>query len=170
MSPTTIPDTDLIKTKNDLPHKVRHEEMSFLQGHLADALDLKSQAKQAHWNVKGPNFIGLHQLFDKVAAEAEEWSDLLAERIVQFGGLAEGTLRMAAKRTQLAEYPSGITSGKEHVAALSLAIAAFAARARAGIAQCDKRDDAATADILTEIVRGADKLLWFVEAHGQSAT
>lgn len=158
------------KTKNSLPEKVRKDVIALLQDRLADAVDVQSQSKQAHWNVKGPGFIALHELFDKVAESAEEWVDLIAERIVQFGGTAEGTVQAAAKRTSLPAYPLAIASGEEHVASLSHALAAFGELVRKAIDQSAELDDAGTADLFTEISRDVDKYLWFVEAHAQTKT
>ena len=120
-------------TKNDLPQKVRSKVASVLADRLADATDLMLQTKQAHWNVKGPNFIALHELFDKVNDSAEEWVDLIAERIVQLGGQAEGTLQAAAARTSMTPYPISIVSGKDHVEALSSALASFGKKVRSAI-------------------------------------
>ena len=156
------------KTKNDLPEKVRIQVAALLQERLSDAIDLVTHAKQAHWNVKGPNFIALHELFDKVYENAGEYADLLAERILQLGGTAEGTARVAAKRSQLPEYSLTIVSGKEHVEALSRSLAYFGETIRQGIDRADEIGDKDTADIFTEISRSVDKDLWFVEAHGQS--
>jgi len=155
----------LHRTKNDLPEKVRTQVVTLLQDRLAEALDLVTQAKQAHWNVKGASFIALHQLFDQVYEHAGEHVDLIAERIVQLGGTAEGTLRAAAKRSRLPEYPLTITSGGEHVEALSHSLAYFGEEIRKGIDQADEVHDKDTADIFTEISRSVDKDLWFVEAH-----
>lgn len=155
------------KTKNDLPEKVRTQIVTLLQDRLAEALDLVSHAKQAHWNVKGPSFIALHLLFDQVYEHAGEHVDLLAERIVQLGGIAEGTLRVAAGRSRLPEYPLAIASGAEHVQALSHSLAYFGEEVRKGIDQADEIRDKDTADIFTEISRSVDKDLWFVEAHAQ---
>lgn len=156
------------ETKNDLPEKIRLQVATLLQERLADATDLMIQAKQAHWNVKGPGFIGLHELFDKIAEDSEEYVDLIAERIVQLGGTAEGTIRLTAKKSQLPEYPLNISAGNEHVEALSHALAFFGELTRKTINQANELEDADTADILTEISRGADKYLWFVEAHAQA--
>jgi starvation-inducible DNA-binding protein len=156
------------RTKNDLPEKLRIQVANLLQELLADSTDLMIQAKQAHWNVKGPSFISLHELFDKISEDSEEYVDLIAERIVQLGGVAEGTIRMAAKKSRLPEYPISATSGKEHVAALSHALAVHGELARKAIGQFDELEDKDTADIMTEISRGADKYLWFVEAHAQA--
>src|SRR5215468_8275401 len=98
----------MFKTKNDLPETTRVKAVELLNARLADCIDLQTQSKQAHWNVKGPHFIALHELFDKLNEAVEDYVDEIAERAVQLGGLAEGTARMAAKRTSLAEYPSAV--------------------------------------------------------------
>ena len=155
-------------TQNDLAEKVRAGVIELLNQQLADALDLALQAKQAHWNVKGPSFIALHELFDSVVEEIVEQADDLAERAVELGGTAFGTVRTAARTSRLPEYPIDIGSGREHVAALSAALARFGASARAGIDAATALGDADTVDLFTEISRGVDKLLWKVEAHGQT--
>ena len=152
-------------TKNDLPQKTRVKVAAVLADRLADATDLMLQGKQAHWNVKGPNFIALHELFDKIVESAEEWVDSLAERIVQLGGTAEGTVQATAARTSMAPYPLHIVSGTDHVEALSSSLAAFGKKVRAAIDKTDKQGDKDTADLFTEISRDVDKYLWFVEAH-----
>lgn len=159
---------DLYRTKNDLPAATRAEVAALLNQRLADCIDLQTQCKQAHWNVKGPNFIALHKLFDEINEEVEEYVDLLAERIVQLGGVAEGTARVVAERSTLDVYPLVLASGEEHVEALSSALAAFGRTARLGIEEVNDLKDADSADILTGISRGVDKYLWFVEAHRQS--
>jgi starvation-inducible DNA-binding protein len=123
--------------------------------------------QQAHWNVKGPSFIALHKLFDEINEEVENYVDLLAERVVQLGGVAEGTVGVVAERSTLTDYPLALTTGGEHVAALSDALAGFGRTARMGIEEMNDLQDADSADILTEISRGVDKWLWFVEAHQQ---
>ena len=158
----------LYSTKNDLPEAARREAVNLLNQRLADCIDLQTQCKQAHWNVKGPAFIALHKLFDEVNEDVEEYVDLLAERIVQLGGIAEGTVGVVAKRSSLIDYPLGLSTGPEHVAALSDALATFGRTARVGIEEMNELEDADSADILTEISRGVDKWLWFVEAHQQA--
>ncbi len=155
-------------TKNDLPEAARVEAIGLLNQRLADAIDLQTQCKQAHWNVKGPTFIALHKLFDDINEDVEEYVDLLAERVVQLGGVAEGTASVVAERSTLIDYPLALSTGAEHVAALSDALAAFGRTARTGIEEMNALEDADSADILTEISRGADKWLWFVEAHQQA--
>ena len=155
-------------TKIDISRETREQVIGLLNARLADALDLKSQAKQAHWNVKGIHFIALHELFDQVATEVEAFSDLIAERVTTLGGTAEGTVRVAAEKSTLHQYPLEITDGRDHVDALSSALADFGKRVRANIDEADEAGDMDTADLFTEVSRGIDKLLWFVEAHIQS--
>ena len=161
----TTSDVTLHATKNDLPEAMRAEVVSLLNQRLADAVDLQAQCRQAHWNVKGPDFIALHKLFDDVNESVGEYIDLLAERVVQLGGVAEGTVGVAAQRTTLIDYPLTITTGFEHCAALSDALSQFGRQTRIGIEEMTELQDAGTADVLTEISRGIDKWLWFVEAH-----
>lgn len=156
------------QTKNDLRDKTRVAMISLLNEHLADVLDLGLQAKQAHWNVKGPNFVALHELFDKVAENLEEFTDNIAERAVALGGVVFGTSQVIAKESRLSPYQLTLTSGREHVAALSSALAQFGTTARTAIDTAAKAGDAATADLFTEVSRGVDKLLWLVEAHMQA--
>jgi starvation-inducible DNA-binding protein len=160
--------TLLYETKNPLPAETRARAVELLNHRLADCIDLQSQTKQAHWNVKGPHFIGLHKLFDEVYEATEEYVDLIAERVVQLGGIAEGTVRVCAERSTLSEYPLVISSGDEHVAALSDVLAQFSGKAREAIDELDDLGDPDSMDILTEVSRGVDKWLWFVEAHQQT--
>jgi len=159
----------MYETKNDLPEATRSKLIELLGPRLADAIDLQHQAKQAHWNVKGPNFIALHKLFDDVAEEAEKYVDLIAERIVQLGGIAEGTIQAVSKSTTLEPYPLGIADGREHVTTLASRLARFARVARDTIARAEDLGDRVTADIFTQVARGTDMQLWFVEAHVQGA-
>jgi len=155
-------------TKNDLPEAARLEIIGLLNQRLADSIDLQTQCKQAHWNVKGPAFIALHKLFDDINEDVEQYVDLLAERVVQLGGVAVGTAAVVAQRSTLIDYPLTLSTGEEHVAALSDVLAQFGRSARMGIQEMDDLGDADSADILTEISRGVDKWLWFVEAHQQA--
>ena len=160
----------MYETENDLPKKARAELNSLINQRLADVIDLQLQLKQAHWNVKGPSFIGLHELFDKIAEEVEDYTDMIAERIVQLGGIAEGTVRTAAKRSRIEEYPLTIGDGMAHVEAVSKALSTFGREARMSIDEANALEDADTADLFTEVSRGIDKWLWFVEAHTQAST
>ena len=157
----------MFKTKNDLPKDVRVKAAKLLNERLADCIDLQTQTKQAHWNVKGPNFIALHELFDQINAAVEDYVDDIAERAVQLGGVAEGTARMVARRSSLEEYPA-VVDGRSHVEALSSALAAFGKLARKAIDDASGSGDLDTADLFTEVSRGTDKWLWFVEAHLQA--
>src|SRR5579885_2501530 len=152
---------NLHRTKNSLPEAVRAQAVDLLNRHLACAVDLKAQAKQAHWNVKGSDFIALHELFDKV----EGFVDLIAERITALGGVAEGTVQIAAQRTALPPYPTNIFSGPDHLDSLSTALSLFGKSVREAIDTAAGFGDADTADLFTEISRETDKQLWFVEAH-----
>src|SRR5437867_12558766 len=157
------------QTLNDLPGQSRSQVIDLLNERLADAIDLQAQAKQAHWNVKGPQFIALHKLFDEIDEAVEEYVDLLAERIVQLGGIAEGTVAIVAGRTELPEYPLTIATGEAHVWALSSALSGFGERIRRAIDQTADLGDVDSSDICTEISRGTDKWLWFVQAHAEGA-
>ncbi len=158
----------MYETENDIPEQRRSELNALMNQQLANAVDLQTQMKQAHWNVKGPHFIGLHELFDQIDEAVEGYVDLIAERIVQLGGVAEGTARVAAERSRLEEYPLDIADGHAHIEAVAKALSTFGHEARKTINEVDELDDADTADIFTEISRGIDKWLWFVEAHSQA--
>ena len=159
----------MFKTRIDISQDRRARLNSLMNRRLADAVDLQMQMKQAHWNVKGPHFIGLHELFDQIDEAVESYVDLIAERIVQLGGIAEGTVRVSASRSRLEEYSLIIADGSAHVEAVAKALSAFGHEARQAIDQADELGDADTADIFTEISRGIDQWLWFVEAHSQAS-
>jgi starvation-inducible DNA-binding protein len=160
----------MYKTVNDIPLDERIELKTLMNLRLASAIDLQLQMKQAHWNVKGPSFIGLHKLFDEIDEAVESYVDSIAERIVQLGGIAEGTVRVTASRSQLDDYPLTISDGMAHVHAVAKALSTFGREARTTIAEAEKLNDADTADLFTEVSRGIDKWLWFVEAHSQATT
>jgi starvation-inducible DNA-binding protein len=149
----------------DLSGSIRRSAIHILQPRLADSIDLASQAKQAHWTVKGLNFIALHELFDRVATSLAEYSDLIAERIATLGGQPKGTVRAAADQSQLPTYPLHVSDSSAHVEALSTALAAFGASVRQAIDAASDIGDQSTADVFTEISRGVDKSLWLVQAH-----
>ena len=158
----------MYETENDIPEQRRSELNALMNQQLANAVDLQTQMKQAHWNVKGPHFIGLHELFDQIDEAVEGYVDLIAERIVQLGGVAEGTARVAAERSRLEEYPLDIADGHAHVEAVAKALSTCGHEARKTIDEAEELEDADTADIFTEVSRGIDKWLWFVEAHSQA--
>ena len=169
MNSTRAEAPTMYETENDISLQQRTQLNELMNQRLASAVDLQMQMKQAHWNVKGPSFIGLHELFDKVAEAVEDYVDQIAERIVQLGGVAEGTVRMAASRTRLAEYSPEISEGMAHVEGVARALSTFGQEARNTINEADELEDADTADMFTEISRGIDKWQWFVEAHSQAA-
>jgi len=152
-------------TRIDLPMDVRSQVVATLNQSLAATLDLKTQTKQAHWNVKGIDFYQLHELFDEIAGELEEYVDMVAERVTALGGTALGTARIAAKESILPEYPLNAVDGVEHITALAERFAVYAKHVREAIDQTDDWGDADTADLYTEISRTIDKRLWFLEAH-----
>jgi starvation-inducible DNA-binding protein len=152
-----------VKIDEDVKSKV----IEILNARLADALDMKTQAKHAHWNVKGIHFFQLHELFDSIATHLEDHSDLIAERLVQLGGVANGTARQAAANSSIKEYDLHAVKGEEHVKALVQRLSTLANAARKAIDDTGKLGDQATADLFTEVTRAADKDLWFLEAHLQ---
>ena len=155
------------KTRIDLPAEVRGQMITALNQQLADTFDLYSQTKQAHWNVRGPEFFQLHELFDKLADEVEGYVDLIAERVTTLGGTALGTARMSAAASRLDEYPLDVSQGLSSVEALAVSYAALAETTREAIEVAASAGDADTADLFTEVSRGLDKSLWFLEAHLQ---
>jgi starvation-inducible DNA-binding protein len=152
-------------THNTLPELIRENSVELLNRHLAAAIDLHAQVKQAHWNVRGPGFIAVHELFDKVAGEIEDVSDLLAERAAALGSTAHGTIQVAVERSYLVRYPLGVADVPRHVFAVSAALAAFGQAVRTDVGVVANFGDADTADLLTGISRGVDSQLWFVESH-----
>lgn len=161
--------TRLYPTRIDIPAEARKQIVEILNQTLAASLDLKTQVKQAHWNVKGTDFYQLHEMFDEIAGELEEYIDMFAERITALGGYACGTVRMSAAASILPEYPTDILMGMEHVTALTDRFAPYAKHLREAIDKTDDLGDLDTADLYTEVSRTIDKRLWFLEAHLQAA-
>jgi starvation-inducible DNA-binding protein len=155
------------KTRIDLPEHTRVQVTEVLNESLALTLDLWSQIKQAHWNVKGKDFYQLHELFDEIASEVYEYTDMIAERVTALGCYARGTVKMAAEKSSLPDYPTDAVNGKEHLTALIERLAAYARHVRENIDKTDELKDKDTADLYTEISRTIDKRLWFLEAHIQ---
>lgn len=156
-----------ITTKNDLKSNTRTTSIALLNARLVDAIDLALITKQAHWNVKGPQFIAIHEMLDMFRKEIDGHVDTIAERAVQLGGTAHGTSQHVSKATVLKAYPTDIHKTKDHLAALIDRYATAAKLARAAIDEADEAGDAGTADIFTGYSRSLDKLLWFLEAHTQ---
>jgi starvation-inducible DNA-binding protein len=155
----------MYRTANTLSQNIRSKSADLLNRHLAAAIDLHAQVKQAHWNVRGPAFIAIHELFDKVADAVEGYSDTLAERAAALGGTAEGTIQVAVERSFLERYKLGIADEQAHIAAVTGALATFGEAARKAIDESAAFGDADTSDVFTEISRGVDHQLWLVESH-----
>ena len=155
----------MFNTRNDLSQSIRTQVVELLNARLADAIDLGTQIKHAHWNVKGANFIALHELFDKIAEGVEDQVDTIAERVTALGGTARGTLVVVSRYTSLKPYPEEISAGLAHVEALASVLADFGRKVRAAIEESAKLGDAGTSDLFTGISRETDKSLWFLEAH-----
>jgi len=155
----------VLSTRNDLGVEVREKATALLNQHLADATDLYSQTKQAHWNVKGMQFWQLHELFDTLADSVEEFVDLIAERATSLGGVACGTVRLSAAASRLPEYPLDARNGRQHLEALAVRFSILAAISRAAIDAANAIGDADTGDVFTEVSRGLDKHLWLLESH-----
>jgi starvation-inducible DNA-binding protein len=159
--------TRTFRTSIDIKPAAREKLIAIINQQLADCFDLYSQTKQAHWNVKGSDFIPLHKLFDDLAEGILEFVDMIAERATALGGYATGTARMSAANSSLPEYATSATLGKDHLEALVARFAAFAASTRKAIDASNDLGDADTADLFTEVSRELDKNLWFLEAHLQ---
>jgi starvation-inducible DNA-binding protein len=157
----------MFSTHIDMEPEIREEMVALLNQQLADTADLYSQTKQAHWNVKGPQFIALHELFDELAGELLGYVDMIAERATALGGEALGTVRMAAAASRLPEYPREVSDGMGTVGTLVNLYAHLAGTTREAIDKADAAGDMDTADLFTEASRGLDKALWFLEAHIQ---
>ena len=155
------------RTSIDIPETKRQQIVDVLNARLADVSDLKTQAKQAHWNVKGIEFIQLHELFDEVATHLEAHADLIAERITALGGTALGTARLIAATSSIPEYDLDAVKGEDHLRALVQRMAKLAGSVRKAIDTTDDLEDKSTADLFTEVSRQVDKDLWFLEAHLQ---
>src|SRR5690242_11958283 len=155
----------MFDTRNDLPAGTRPTSIELLNARLADAIDLGTQTKHAHWNVKGPSFIALHELFDQIAETVEDQIDTIAERVTALGGTARGTLAAVSRETSLKAYPEEISDGMAHVEALSAAVADFGRKVRGAIDESAKLGDAGTSDLFTGVSRETDKNLWLLEAH-----
>ncbi|MGE0045265.1 MAG: DNA starvation/stationary phase protection protein Dps [Hyphomonadaceae bacterium] len=149
----------------DLPDNTRKAMIALLNARLADALDMKLLIKQAHWNVKGPRFIALHEMFDAMATRVDAQADEIAERATALGGLAIGTSQAVAKASTLEAYPTDVIEEKQHLELLAARFSAYGKNARDAIDQADDAGDKSTADLFTAISRQTDKDLWFIESH-----
>jgi starvation-inducible DNA-binding protein len=164
-----MPAGKMYETRIDIPKATREKLIDLTNQQLADSLDLYTQTKQAHWNVKGSDFIQLHELFDELAGHLVEFVDTIAERATALGGTALGTARMAAGASTLPEFPEDAVEGMDVVRALADRFGVYAASTRRAMDESDKLGDMDTNDLFTEVSRQVDKDLWFLDAHLQSA-
>ena len=155
------------ETKNDLQSNAKTVSIGLLNARVADCIDLALLTKQAHWNLKGRQFIGVHEMLDGFRTQVDEYVDMMAERAVQLGGTALGTTQTTAQATTLPPYPVDIYAIPDHLHALIERYGKAANNIRESIDQADEAGDADTADLFTEVSRGLDKSLWFLEAHVQ---
>lgn len=154
-------------TKNNVPSNAKAVAIELLNARLADCIDLQLLTKQAHWNLKGREFIAVHEMLDTFRSEVDEYVDTMAERVTQLGGTALGTVQTTAQKTSLPPYPTDIYAIPDHLRALIDRYAKTANNVRESIDQVDEAGDPTTADVFTEVSRGLDKSLWFLEAHLQ---
>jgi starvation-inducible DNA-binding protein len=155
----------MYRTSNAPSEKIRFKAAEVLNRHLAAAVDLHAQVKQAHWNVRGPAFKAIHELLDKVAEVVEDYSDTIAERAGALGGPAEGTIQVAVERSFLDQYRLGWADEDSHLDAVTAALAAFGDSARKAIDESAAFGDHDTSNVFTEVSRGIDYQLWLVESH-----
>jgi starvation-inducible DNA-binding protein len=167
-APTKISEQRLFETRIALDDQSREKVIAILNARLADTLDVQTQTKFAHWNVKGSDFYQLHLLFDEIAEHLEDAVDLIAERATALGGRANGTVRQSAANSQIEEYEVDAIKGMDHVRALSDRLGTLGNAYRDAIDQTDHLGDTGTSDVFTELVRQADKDLYFLESHIQA--
>ena len=148
-----------------LKENARKDMVGVLNARLADTIALTNAVKQAHWNLKGRGFIGVHELLDDVADHLRDSADLMAERAAILGGLAQGTVEVAAKASGLEPYPTDITEIDDHIAALVDRFGAYSTNLREAIEAADEAGDEGTADLFTEVIRAADKDAWFIGSN-----
>jgi starvation-inducible DNA-binding protein len=152
-------------THNGTDSNAKKVSTELLNARVADGIDLALITKQAHWNIRGRNFIGIHEMLDKLRDDMDEYNDTMAERVVQLGGIALGRSQDLAKKSTIKPYPSEISAIPDHLHALIERYGQFANDVRKNIDDTDEAGDKDTADLFTEVSRGVDKWLWFLEAH-----
>ncbi|TFF19793.1 DNA starvation/stationary phase protection protein Dps [Jiella endophytica] len=160
--------TKLHPTKNPISENVRGSMVELLQTHLATAVDITYQTKQAHWNVKGMNFIAVHELFDDLHEVVEDYVDKIAERLTALGGQAHGTVQASVENTILDPYPLELVKSEDHLKRLADSYAKWSKAAQEGLEEAGEAGDDLTEDLLTEVARGLDKSIYFLESHFQA--
>lgn len=156
-------------TKHPLNANLRGSMVELLQKHLGTAIDITYQTKQAHWNVKGMNFIAVHKLFDELHETTEDFVDNIAERLTALGGQAHGTVQASTENTVLDPYPLDLVKSEDHLKRLADSYAKWSGELIKGIEEASEAGDDLTEDLLTEVGRGIDEALYFLESHFQSA-
>ncbi len=163
--PATKLNGRMYKTRVALSDDQKNKVVEILQEKLAEALDMYSQAKFAHWNVKGINFYQLHLAFDRVADHIFPQVDQIAERLTQLGGVANGTVRQAAAVSRIPEFNTGLVAGMDYVTALADALGCYCASLRDASSKIDKIGDEPTSDFFKQLDVEAEEQLYFLEAH-----
>lgn len=151
-----------------LADDAKHRLCSTLNVNLATAIDLQYQVKQAHWNIKGPQFFARHELFDGLADRLRGFVDEFAERVSTLGGYAGGTIRLAAQGSKVPEYDLEAVDGRRHIQALAAQYALYGKALRQGIEEAETHNDPVTADLYTEALRSAELDMWFLDSHLQT--
>jgi starvation-inducible DNA-binding protein len=154
-----------MKTMNALDSNAKKTSIAILNARLADSIDLALAVKQAHWNIKGPRFIAIHEMLDKLRDDVSVGVDLIAERAAALGGTALGTVQTTMSASKLPPYPTDIHDIDDHLKALIERVAMCTNAMRKNIDETDEAGDAGTADIFTQLSRDLDKWLWFLESH-----
>lgn len=157
-------------TQNALKSNAKTVSIETLNARLADLIDLALITKQAHWNLKGPQFIGVHEMLDGFRSSVDGLVDMVAERAVQLGGTAYGTVQAVSANSACKPYPTNVYKIADHISSLIDRYATVANNVRESIDVTGEAGDADTADLFTEASRALDKHLWFLEAHTQEPT
>jgi starvation-inducible DNA-binding protein len=154
----------LYKSPSHLPEEARTQVVEALNARLADGLDLHSQIKVAHWNIKGPHFSSLHPLFETFALSLANFNDAIAERAVTLGGKAFGSARHVASASRLPEYPQETTRDLEHVRLLADRFDLYLVSMRESRGVAEKAGDTDTVDLFTSVITEFEKNAWFLRA------
>lgn len=153
------------KSKNSSSSKPKNKLIDVLNSVLAEAIDLQMQCRQAHWNVRGKNFIALHEFFGRLYTELSVDIDEIAERTAGLGGTAYGSKEEVSGVSGLPKYPVDISSGSDHIQNLAKSFAAHSKSLKKAIEEADDADDDVTEDLLTTICGNMEKRLWLIESH-----